>query len=432
MRPTRSFERALVTLCLLVVCSAAAAEKAKANDTDGGKFEARDAFLAGDGQSLLPERKGGRYISPIRPATAERVAMLKAPDGFAVSVWARDLDRIRMMALGPDGAVYVTRPGTGEVLALRDDDGDGKADAARTAVRLPRVHGIHIHAGQTMYLATVGEVFACEIAKGGQVGEPRRIITGMPTGRGHHNRTLAVGPDGKLYITVGSTRNCVWERNPENATMLVADANGSGREVFARGLRNTIGFGWHPETGQLWGMDHGIDWLGNDEPPEELNAIRRGRHYGWPFVFGNRKTIGIERHEAVGSLAEFAAKTTPPALGLQAHSSPIAMVFYTARQFPDRYRNDAFLALHGSWNRESPIGYKVVRIRFDKGKPVAFEDFLTGFLVRKGAAPYAFGRPAGLLVDADGSLLVGDDANGVIYRVRYKKSEGESSDRRGE
>ncbi|MFW5798386.1 MAG: PQQ-dependent sugar dehydrogenase [Planctomycetota bacterium] len=410
----------LLTLALATVAGCSKDDRAEAgeqNQKDDAEQPANE-FLVGDGQSLLTERKGGRYLTPVQPATAERVKRLTVPDGFKVSVWSRDNGRIRMMALGPDGTAYVTRPSTGEVLAFADTDDDGRAERPRTVVKLPKVHGIFIHQGKTMYLATVGEVFTCSI-QGNRVGKPRRIVKGMPTARGHHNRTVAIGPDGRLYITVGSTCNCCWEKNPENATMLVARADGSEREVFARGLRNTIGFGWHPQTKQLWGMDHGIDWLGPDTPPEELNLIKEGKHYGWPWVYGNRNTIPLERHKAVGRLDEFAKKTTPPVLGYQAHSSPIAMVFYAAEQFPEDYRNDALVAFHGSWNRTRPVGYKVVRVRFDdKGRPTGWEDFLTGFLVTDEPKPYAFGRPAGLLMLADGSLLVGDDANGVIYRIR--------------
>jgi glucose/arabinose dehydrogenase len=223
-----------------------------------------------------------------------------------------------------------------------------------------------------------------------------------------------------LYLTVGSTCNCCIEKNPENATILRVQPDGSRRKIFARGLRNTIGFGWHPKTQEMWGMDHGSDWLGPDTPPEELNKLEEGRDYGWPFVYGDRQVIpGWESHPKFGNLKRYAARTTPPVLGYQAHSSPIQMVFYTASQFPEEYRNDAFVAMRGSWNRKPPIGYEVVRIKFDKeGRPVAFQKFLTGFLIEGGRA--FFGRLAGLAVAKDGSLLVGDDTNGVIYRVSYQ------------
>ncbi len=393
-------------------------------DADAKAWEAfnADGFLAGSGESLLPEREGGRYFTPVREPDAERMAKLKLPEGFRIAIWARGLGRPRMMATGADGTVYITRPRSNDVIALRDADDDGQADDDPTTIcELDDVHGIYIHQGTTVYLATVGEVFTCRIRGDGSWTKPQRIITGMPTASGHHNRTLAIGPDGKLYITVGSTCNCCWEENLENATMLVADPNGANREIFARGLRNTIGFGWHPKTRQLWGMDHGIDWLGADTPPEELNLIQRGHHYGWPWAYGNRKTIGIEEHEAIGSLKEFAAYTTPPVLGYQAHASPLQMVFYTAEAFPEEYRNDAFVAFHGSWNRSNPVGYEVVRIRFDDaGRPQAFEPFVTGFLQDRPEGATTFGRPCGLTVTRDGELLIGDDATGAIYRVWHE------------
>ncbi|MFP4141689.1 MAG: PQQ-dependent sugar dehydrogenase [Phycisphaerae bacterium] len=391
---------------------------------DANAWEAfnADGFLAGSGESLLPQREGGRYFTPVRQPVEERMEKLKLPDGFRIAIWAKDLGRPRMMATGSDGTVYITRPRSDDVIALRDADNDGRADGEPTIVcELDEVHGIYIHEGRTVYLATVGEVFTCKIRGDGSWTKPQRILTGMPTASGHHNRTLAIGPDGKLYITVGSTCNCCWEENLENATMLIADPNGANREIFARGLRNTIGFGWHPKTEQLWGMDHGIDWLGPNTPPEELNHIERGHHYGWPWVYGNRNTIGIEKHEAIGSLKEFAGKTTPPVLGYQAHASPLQMVFYTAEAFPEEYYNDAFVAFHGSWNRSNPVGYEVVRIRFDDaGQPRAFEPFVTGFLQDRPQGTTTFGRPCGLAVTREGDLLIGDDTTGVVYRVWYE------------
>jgi glucose/arabinose dehydrogenase len=221
-----------------------------------------------------------------------------------------------------------------------------------------------------------------------------------------------------LYITVGSTCNCCLEKSPESATILRAKADGSDRKVFAKGLRNTLGFGWHPKTKEMWGMDHGSDWLGDDVPQEELNKLEEGKHYGWPLVYEDRKVIPL-KDTPEAELQEFAKKTEPPALGYQAHSAPIQMTFYTGDQFPAEYRNDAFVCMRGSWNRKPPAGYEVVRIRFDpSGKPVKFEQFLTGFLLK---GPEHFARLAGIAQARDGSLFVGDDTNGVIYRVTYDK-----------
>jgi glucose/arabinose dehydrogenase len=159
------------------------------------------------------------------------------------------------------------------------------------------------------------------------------------------------------------------ETNPEHATLLRVELDGSEREIHSRGLRNTIGFGWHPDTGELWGMDHGSDWLGNDAPPEELNRLEAGADYGWPFCYGKREIDPVIADPPDLSKAEYCALTEPSVLEYQAHGAPIGLVFYTGSQFPDEYRNDAFIALHGSWNRLPPTGYGIARIHFEGGVP---------------------------------------------------------------
>ena len=244
------------------------------------------------------------------------------------------------------------------------------------------------------------------------------LINNLPDGGQHPNRTIAFGPDGMLYITVGSTCNACDEPNDEHATILRSQPDGSNRTIYAEGLRNTIGFGWHPQTRELWGMDHGSDWRGNDQPPEELNRIQQGEHFGWPFCWGDRRPDVYLSAEPKGTTKEeFCAKTQPPVLTYTAHSAPLGMVFYTGSQFPQEYRGDAFVTMRGSWNRNPPVGYKVVRVRYQNGKPVAIEDFITGFLNEKRTAQ--FGRPVGIAVAPDGSLLFTDDTNGVIYRMSY-------------
>jgi glucose/arabinose dehydrogenase len=203
--------------------------------------------------------------------------------------------------------------------------------------------------------------------------------------------------------------------------MLRVRPDGSQRAIYARGLRNTIGFAWHPQTRELWGMDNGSDWRGDDIPPEELNRIVEGGNYGWPFCYGDRVVDRYLNPEPKGMTREqYCARTLPPALIYEAHSAPLNLVFYTAGQFPAEYRNDAFVTMRGSWNRLPPVGYKIVRIRFQNGRPERFEDFLTGFLFDEGQS--FFGRPAGMAIARDGSLLFSDDTNGVIYRIAYREA----------
>ena len=350
--------------------------------------------------------------------TDELIASLEVPAGFEVGVFADNLGNARILAQGDDGTIYVTRREESDVMALVDEDGDGEADDMRSvAENLPYVNGITINEG-TVYVATDTSVYRAPIEENGDFGPMDVIIADLPDAGQHPNRTLAVGPDGLLYITVGSTCNTCQETNPENATILRANLDGSEREIFATGLRNTIGFGWQPETGVLYGMDHGSDNHGDDTPPEELNRLEPGNNYGWPFCYGDRQVDSYFSMMPTGATGpEVCAQTQAPVLTYQAHSAPIGFVYYTGSEFPEDYQNDAFIAMRGSWNREPAVGYKVVRLHFEDGEPVAFEDFLSGFLLEDGVTQ--FGRPAGLLVAQDGSLLVADDTGGVIYRVSY-------------
>lgn len=349
------------------------------------------------------------------PATLRR---LRAPRGFTVTVFAESLGAPRMMAAGRDGSVYVTRRDSGDVVALRDTDGDGRADERRRVVsNVPQVHGITIHRG-TMYLASVTEIWAAAVNPDGTVGEPRLVVDDLPDGGQHPNRTLAIGPDGMLYVSIGSSCNACVETNPEHATIVRMRPDGSDRSVFARGLRNTIGWGWQPQTGELWGMDHGTDWRGDAIPPEELNRIQQGRHYGWPFCWGDQRVDSAFVGDPPGTTKEALCPTTvAPSRTIVAHSAPIGMVYYTGGPFPMEYRGDAFIAMRGSWNRSTPSGYKIVRIDFEDGRPAAVEEFVTGFLSEDGRS--FSGRPAGITTTREGALLVSDDVNGVVYRVTY-------------
>src|SRR5688572_8652865 len=345
------------------------------------------------------------------------VDRLRVPGGFRVSVFARGLGTARMLAVGEDGTVYVTRRDSGDVLALRDE-GTGKAATPRKVITdLPRVHGIALHGGR-MYLATIREVYVADVSADGSVGAPRALITGLPDGGQHPNRTVGVGPDGMLYVSVGSTCNQCLETNDEHATILQMALDGSRRGVFARGLRNTVGFAWNPDTRAMWGADHGTDYKGNEIPPEEINEIQNGLHYGWPFCYGNRVADAGYPLDPPGSTkVEFCPRTVAPTLTFDAHMAPMQIAFYQGRSFPAEYRGDAFVAMRGSWNRSPAVGYKVLRIEFRDGVPTRSSDFLTGFLSQDGERHY--GRIAGIAVARDGSLLVADDANGVIYRVSY-------------
>lgn len=347
--------------------------------------------------------------------TPDVVERLEVPPGFRVTVFAQGLGTARMMAVAEDGTIFVTRRDSNDVIGLRDDGSGKAAEWWKVVTDIPRVHGIALHEGR-MYLATVRGVYVATMKPDGTVEPPRVIVRDLPDGGQHPNRTLGVGPDGLLYVSIGSTCNQCIETNQEHATILQMATDGSRRAVFARGLRNTVGFGWHPRTRAMWGMDHGSDYKGNELPPEELNQIQNGLHFGWPFCHGNREADASHPLDPPGSTkGEFCERTVAPAMAFDAHMAPMQMVFYDGRDFPPEYRGDAFVAMRGSWNRHPPVGYKVVRIEFRDGAPVRSSDFMTGFLAANGTRHY--GRVAGVAVARDGALLVSDDANGVIYRV---------------
>lgn len=368
-------------------------------------------------KEIIAQEMAGHIFRPKQlQATPDNVAQLKLPAGFTISKFAEGLGKPRMLAVSADGTVYVTDREAGTVTMLQDKNKDGKAETVKTVARRKNMHGIAIRDNKA-YLITVNEVYTAAINADGTLDSLRQIIKGLPDGGQHGNRTLHFGPDGLLYISVGSTCNACKETSDESATMIQAKTDGSSRRIYAKGLRNTIGFDWHPQTKELWGFDHGIDWLGDEDQKEELNRITDGSDYGWPYVYADGK---FEMHFDPQGMThdEYARKTTKPVLLYDAHAAPMALLFYTGSQFPADYRGDALVTMHGSWNRAKPSGYKIVRVRFEQGKPVKAEDFISGFLTSDQKGQFA--RVCGLAQLPDGSLLIAEDATGVVYRVAYR------------
>lgn len=355
-------------------------------------------------------------------ATPARIAALKAPPGFTVSAFATGLGNTRMLLVAPDGTVYVTRRDQGDVLMLKDADGDGKADGPPVVVASRAgMHGLALKDAK-MYLATVKEVFVADVLADGKLGPLTMIIGDLPDAGQHPNRTLGFGPDGQLYISAGSTCNACNESNPENATLLRATPDGKSRIIFASGLRNTIGFDWQPGTGKLWAMDHGVDFLGDEQQPEELNELEQGAQYGWPSVTGGGDLVPWMTPPGGLTKEQWRKMSKPMVLGYDAHAAPMQLVFYEGTSFPAEFAGDAFVTLRGSWNRKKPSGYEIARVRFAKGRPSKIESFVSGFLTDGGKTHIA--RPVGLAIAKDGALLMADDANGVIYRVAYTGKAG--------
>lgn len=353
--------------------------------------------------------------------TPQRIANLKLPPGFTISKWA-EMYNPRMILTRPNGDVYISQRQAGTLVLLRDLNRDGKADVQKVIATRKWMHGMAIR-GNDMFFMTIRDLYRAPIKRDGTLGKITQIANDFPDAGQHPNRTMNFGPDGRLYISVGSTTNAANEPNEENATLIVCDANGKNRRVYASGLRNTIGFGWHPTTKRLIGWDHGIDTLGDDESKEEINEILPNKRYGWPFVYENDKFIDHPLPPAGYTREDWAKMSQRPLLLHTAHSAGIEMQFYTGNQFPAEYKNDAFIPLRGSWNRNPPSGYYLARIRFNEaGRPISVTPFVEGFLL-KDPAPNVkwghFGRLAGCAQMPDGSLLLSDDTNNIVYRIAY-------------
>ncbi|MBI1766619.1 MAG: PQQ-dependent sugar dehydrogenase [Acidobacteria bacterium] len=355
--------------------------------------------------------------APAQPPAPAQPADLKVPAGFKVSVFASGVAGARLMAVSPDGVVYVALQGKGEVAALPDKDKDGKADKVETVLTgLTRPHSLAFNKGY-LYIATNPAVLRVKFANGKIEGTPEKFIDLPVSTTAHWTRTIGFDKSGKFYVSIGSSCNVCEDADERRQTIMVYNADGSGGKPFAKGMRNSIGFDWDPKTGVIWADDMGQDGLGEEFPPDEINRVEAGKHYGFPYFVGNNvANAGLK--DAKGSMK--ATDATPPAFELPAHSSPIDMRFYTGKAFPSAYRGALFLAIHGSspTGRKEKIGYKVVRVVFKDGKPVGLEDFATGWL---NAGQANNGRPAGLLTGADGALYISDDNKGFVYRVSYGK-----------
>jgi len=356
---------------------------------------------------------GGTALAQAPAAPAEApLADLKVPEGFKISVFAGDLAGARLMAASPDGVIYVARQSKGEVVALPDRDRDGRADKTEVVLSgLARPHSVAFHSGY-LYIATNPAVLRVRYEKGKLAGEPEKVVDLPVSTTPHWTRTIGFGRDGKLYVSIGSSCNVCVEDDARRTTIMQYNADGTGGRPFAKGLRNAIGFDWDPQNGALWADDMGQDKLGDELPPDEINRLEDGKHYGWPYFIG-RNVPNPDLKDAAPTVT--AAAAVPPALELPPHSSPIDLRFYTGRQFPAAYRNALFVALHGSSSRSEKIGYKVVRVVMQNGRATGIEDFATGWL-KDGKFS---GRPAGLLSGPDGALYVSDDNKGFIYRIAY-------------
>jgi glucose/arabinose dehydrogenase len=323
--------------------------------------------------------------------------------GFVVNLFAQGVDGVRFLAVGPGGAVYATLSGSGRIVRFVDANGDGVAESSSNVLTgLNDPSGIGFR-GDTLYFSEQTTVRRLDPG----AATPVTVVSGLPSG-GHSTRTFAFGPDNMLYVAVGSSCN-ICDDQPPRAAITRYNLNGTGAHTFATGLRNSVGLAFHPTTGELWANNNDRDNLGDDVPPEHLNIVKDGKWYGWPQCY----LPGKPNAEYPGANC---STVEPPALTVQAHSAPLGLAFYTGTAFPAEYRGDAFMTYHGSWNRSTPTGAKVVRVHVQNGQPISVEDFAMGWQLGDGSR---WGRPVSVVMAADGALLVSDDAGGRIWRIAY-------------
>jgi len=347
--------------------------------------------------------------------------VLKLPPGFAISVFAQKLGNPRVLCLDPEGTLLVSLTRQGKVVALPDKDAKGVADQVVTVLEgLQRPHGLAFGPGEhpQLYVGETPEVSVYDYDPAKLTATQKKKIIDLPPGGRHFTRTLLFLPpphQNRLLISVGSGCDVCVEKDWRYAKILTADADGGDLKTFASGLRNSVFLTAHPLTKHIWATEMGRDFLGDELPPDEINIILEGRDYGWPYCYGKR--VHDDRFDPKGRKRDFCKDTVPSYIDIPAHSAPLGLAFFPAG-WPREYRYNLLVAWHGSWNRTTPTGYKVVRYKLDEaGNYLEEKDFITGWLRPNGA----LGRPVDILIKDDGEIFISDDKAGVVYRVVYEK-----------
>ncbi len=351
-----------------------------------------------------------------------QMVYLNIPDGFDLQVYGR-VDNARQMAMSENGTLYVSNRRGGNVYRVKDTNGDFKIDELDTLLSgLDQPNGVAIKDGD-LYVADISKLWVIRDVDNAVEINPELIYDDYPTETHHGWKFIAFGPDGKLYVPVGAPCNICEPEDEIYATITRMDPDGTNREIYARGVRNTVGFTWHPETGELWFTDNNRDWLGDDGPPCELNRVSEmGQHFGYPYCHGgNIVDPGVNDDDEEFEVTPTCEGFTAPAQNLGPHVAPLGVKFYTGDMFPEQFKNLIFIAEHGSWNRSPEAGHTghlISMVREENGEGVEYETFIDGFLIKE--SNEAWGRPVDLLVLEDGSMLISDDKSGTIYRLTYK------------
>jgi len=364
---------------------------------------------------------GAASISTVGSADIEsNLSQIKLPEGFEISVYASGIKNPRSMTLGDEGTLFVGCMEESKVYAVVDENNDYKADSVHVILDtettpdgaiLEMPIGVAFRDG-SLYISAISHILRLDNIESRLTNPPEPVVVrGDYPDKVHHGwKFIAFGPDGKLYVPVGAPCNICESEDEIFGTITRMNADGSDREIIARGVRNSVGFDWHPETGEMWFTDNGGDGLGDDLPGDELNRMTQvGQHFGYPHVHqGDTLDKRYGEGHKVGDY-------TPPARVLGAHVASLGMRFYTGDMFPAMYKNQIFIAEHGSWNRSKKSGYRLTLVRLIAGRAVSYEPFAEGWL----QGQQRWGRPADLLFLPDGSMLVSDDLANVIYRITY-------------
>ncbi|MBM4300736.1 MAG: oxidoreductase [Deltaproteobacteria bacterium] len=365
----------------------------------------------------LPEEGKGPGVEPAAdPASFP----LKLPPGFAFAIFARGLEGARVLALDPGGNLLVSLTSQGRVAALPDKNGDGAADAVVTVLDgLNKPHGLVFGPEEKprLYVAETDQVTAYDYDPLLLTATNQQKIADLPPGGRHFTRSLVflrAARDHRLLISVGSSCDAGEEQDPQRAKILAVDPDGGDLSTFAAGLRNSAFMAVHPRSKHVWATERGRDDLGGNWPPDEINIIMEGSHYGWPYCYGKR--LHDDKSDPAGTHREFCQDTIPSFIDVPANEAPMGLAFFPP-SWPKEFRHDLLVAFHGSSNRAVPTGGKVVRYRLDAaGNFMDVEDFITGWLTPAGA----LGRPVDILITDDGVIYISDDKAGVVYRIAYK------------
>lgn len=350
------------------------------------------------------------WIGTLRAAELP-IHKLKAPPGFEVSVFTGNVPNARAMALGKKGTLFVGTYKEGKVYAVVSDK-SGKTQVFTLADKLQDPNGVAFREG-ALFVAERSRILRYDNIEDRLSNPPAPVVVydGYPKYAHHGLKVIRFGPDGLLYVPVGAPCN-ICDPEADKFAVITRLKLGSVPEVFARGVRNSVGYDWHPDTKELWFTDNGRDLLGNDTPPDELNhAPKKDMHFGFPYCHGG------DLADPQFGLSRKCSEFTPPAQKLDPHAAALGMRFYTGSQFPAEYRNGIFIAEHGSWNRDPKLGHRVAMVTLQGNKAVKYESFIDGWL----EGDNAWGRPVDVIVAPDGALLVSDDKAGAVYRVSYKK-----------